>query len=68
MRKGLTIAMVLLGALLMVVGYTASAPWGASTVADSDPAFGFAPTLFVLGVVVAFGSALVYEILPDRDR
>ena len=65
MRKIITLAMIVGGIALMVFGYLASAPWGADSVNNSDPSFGFAPAVFVLGVVLAFSSALVYELMPD---
>jgi prepilin signal peptidase PulO-like enzyme (type II secretory pathway) len=66
MRRALTTAMVLAGAALMVLGYALSAPWGAESVANSNPRVPFAPAIFVLGVVVVFSSAIVYELLPRR--
>lgn len=66
MRKIITLATIVGGIALMVLGYLGSAPWGASSVANSDPRFGFAPAIFVIGVIVAFSSALVYELLPKR--
>lgn len=66
MRKTATWSMVVIGLLLMVVGYFSSAPWGASTIGNSNPTFDFAPTLFVVGVVIVFAAALVYELLPNR--
>jgi uncharacterized BrkB/YihY/UPF0761 family membrane protein len=67
MRRILTVLLVVLGLGLMVVSYFSSAPWGASTVADSDPAFVGAPTLFIIGIVSILAAALVYELLPARD-
>ncbi|MFQ5555588.1 MAG: hypothetical protein ACE5GC_09515 [Acidimicrobiia bacterium] len=67
MRKFVTTGMVISGFLLMVVGYFGAAPWGAESVANSDPRFAFAPAVFVLGVIVAFSSAIVYEVLSDRS-
>lgn len=68
MRRFLTAAMITAGIALMVVSYVGlSAPWGAWGVGNSDPRLPFAPALFILGVVLTFGSALVYEILPERD-
>lgn len=66
MRKTLTRGMIISGLILMIVGYLGSAPWGADSVTNSDPGFAFAPAVFVLGVLVAFSAALVYELLPDR--
>ena len=69
MRKSLTMGMVLVGLILLVVGYLGAAPWGADSVANSDPRFAFAPLVFVLGIVTIFSAAIVYEVLPDRhDR
>jgi len=69
MRKTMTIGMIVVGVALMAISYFGlAAPWGAETVANSEPRMQFAPLVFVLGVMMAFGSALVYEMLPDRDR
>jgi prepilin signal peptidase PulO-like enzyme (type II secretory pathway) len=62
----LTAAMIVIGIALMVLGYFLSAPWGASSVANSNPTMPFAPAMFVLGVVVLFSSAIVYELIPNR--
>ncbi len=67
-RRAVTAAVIVSGLVLMVIGYFASAPWGADAVRNSDPRFGFAPAVFVLGVVVAFSSALVYELMPDKKK
>jgi len=66
MRRTITRGMIVGGLILMVVGYFGSAPWGADAVRNSDPGFAFAPAIFVLGVILAFSSALVYELMPDR--
>ncbi len=69
MRRTLTIGMIVVGIALMVISYFGlSAPWGAEAVDNSNPRMPFAPLLFILGLMFAFGSAAVYEILPDRDR
>lgn len=67
MRRILTMFFILSGLVMMVVGYMSSAPWGASSVADSDPAFLGAPTVFIIGIVTVLAAALVYELLPVRD-
>ena len=68
MRRVLTTAMIVVGVLLMALSYLGlTAPWGADSVSNSDPRIPFAPLLFVVGVMLAFGSALVYELLPDSD-
>ncbi|MEE8330608.1 MAG: hypothetical protein V3R84_02470 [Acidimicrobiia bacterium] len=66
MRKTWTAATILIGVVFMIIGYFGAAPWGASSVANSNPRFSFAPALFVAGVVIAFSAALVYELLPGR--
>lgn len=67
MRRTLTVAMIVGGLALMVVSYFAlAAPWGAESVANSNPRLPFAPLVFVGGIMLVFGSAVVYELLPDR--
>lgn len=66
MRRLITVVMIVVGAALMLLGYFLAAPWGAETVANSDPRLAFSPAMFVLGVVIVFSSALVYELLPNR--
>ncbi|HLF41171.1 MAG TPA: hypothetical protein VI854_06820 [Acidimicrobiia bacterium] len=67
MRRRLTWLSILGGMALMIVSYFfLAAPWGAGAAEDSNPRFSFAPALFVVGVVLLFGSAVVYELLPDR--
>ncbi len=67
MRRIVTLLLVLVGLALMVVGYLNSAPWGASSVADSNPTFAGAPTLFILGIVLILSAPVFYELLPSRD-
>lgn len=67
MRRTLTLAMVVVGIALAAVGYVSSAGWSAQTLADADPAFVAAPLLFVVGVVLMVGAAVVYELLPDSE-
>ncbi len=66
MRRTITLAMIVIGVSLMLLGYFLSAPWGADSVANSDPRLPFSPAIFVLGVITVFSSALVYELLPSR--
>ncbi len=68
MRKIGTIALVVVGIMLMLAGYFTAAPWGASTVADSDPVVMGAPMLFILGIISVLSAALFYELLPDSSR
>jgi uncharacterized membrane protein YedE/YeeE len=67
----LTFAMVAVGIGLMAVSYLfLAAPWGfpPSSVEYSDPRVPFAPTLFILGVVVLFLAAVAYELVPERGH
>jgi uncharacterized BrkB/YihY/UPF0761 family membrane protein len=63
----ITIGMIVGGLFLMVVSYFGlSAPWGNQAERHSNPRIDFAASLFVLGVVLTFLSAVVYEVLPKR--
>ncbi len=66
MRKTITLATIIVGVGLMLAGYFLAAPWGADSVANSDPRLPFSPAIFVLGVITVFSSALVYELIPNR--
>jgi uncharacterized membrane protein YdcZ (DUF606 family) len=67
MRRVLTWSFIVVGLAVMIVSYFfLTAPWGASDVENSNPRLIFAPGLFVIGVLILFSSALVYELLPDR--
>ena len=66
MRRTITLVMIVVGAGLMLLGYFLAAPWGADSVANSDPRLPFSPAIFVLGVITVFSSALAYELLPNR--
>lgn len=69
MRRALTWLSILVGLTLIVLSYfVLSAPWGSESVRNSNPRVQFGPTLFVLGVILVFLSAVVYELLPDRRR
>lgn len=68
MRRVVTIVLVVVGIVLLVVGYLTAAPWGAGSVADSDPRLLGAPMLFILGIVVMLSAALFYELFPDSRR
>ena len=59
--------LTLLGGLaLAITGFVLSAPLGPTTSSViSDPKLPFAPTLFVLGIMLLFVSAVVYELFPD---
>jgi hypothetical protein len=70
MRTWLTVAMVVAGFALQVASYFfLAAPLGLPTSpAYSDPRLPFAPALFILGVMLVFLAAVVYELLPERGR
>jgi len=66
MRRTITLVMIVIGVGLMLLGYFLSAPWGAESVANSDPRLPFSPAIFILGVITVFSSAVVYELIPNR--
>ena len=69
MRKGMFLLTLLTGLALAVAGFLLAAPIGATDgPAISDPRMPFAPAIFVLGVILAFGSAVVYELVPDTSK
>ncbi len=68
MRKAMFWLTLLSGLALAVIGFVLSAPFGPTTSSViSDPRLPFAPTLFVLGIMLLFGSAIVYELYPGKD-
>ncbi len=69
MRKTMFLLTLLIGLALAVAGFLLAAPIGATTgPAVSDPILPFAPAIFVLGVILAFGSAVVYELVPATSK
>ena len=68
-RKPITLMFLIVGVVLAIVSYFfLSAPWGNESVSNSNPRMQFGPALLVLGVIMAFGSAIIYELLPDRGE
>ncbi|MDH3753702.1 MAG: hypothetical protein OEU32_07500 [Acidimicrobiia bacterium] len=68
-RRTLTLLCLLTGLGLIVVSYFfLTAPWGSDRVGNSNPRLEYAPLLTVLGVILTFASAVVYELLPDKDK
>jgi len=65
----LAIPMVIIGFALQGVSYfVLAAPWGIpNSPAFSNPRLPFAPTLFILGVMIVFLAAVVYELLPEKE-
>lgn len=72
MKRGvIAVAMAVTGFVLQAVTYLFLAtPIGKPTsVRFSNPRLPFAPALFILGVMLVFIAAIVYELLPERgDR
>ncbi|MFQ5879861.1 MAG: hypothetical protein ACE5IZ_06805 [Dehalococcoidia bacterium] len=70
MRLFLTVLTLVAGVALAVVSYFfLAAPLGhPSNEGFSNPRVPFAALLFVLGVMLMFISAVVYELLPDRKH
>lgn len=68
MRTLIVWVMIIGGFALQGLSYLAwAAPLGLPTSeAFSNPRLPFAPLFFVIGVMVVFLSAVVYELLPDK--
>ena len=69
MRGFVAILMVIVGFVLQAVSYfLLAAPLGQPTSPlYSNPRLPFAPTLFIIGVMLVFLAAVVYELLPERE-
>lgn len=69
MRKTMFFVTLLVGLALAIGGFLLSAPLGpASDPAISNPRMPFAPTAFVVGVIVMLASAVVYELFPGKEE
>ncbi|MBI2856015.1 MAG: hypothetical protein HYX93_04135 [Chloroflexi bacterium] len=69
MRRTLFLSTLLLGLALAAAGFFLAAPIGPTDGPEiSSPRMQFAPGLFVIGVILVFVSAAVYEVVPDRRR
>lgn len=55
-RKTMFLLTLLLGTTVAVVSFLVAA--------FTNPGIPFAPALFVLGIILLFGSAVVYELFP----
>lgn len=68
-RRIITLIMVAVGFALQAVSYLfLAAPMGRpSAVRFSNPRLQFAPALFILGVMIVFLAAVVYELLPEHE-
>ena len=69
-RRGIvTLSMIAAGGVLMVVSYFfLAAPWCANSVECSNPRLEWSPAIFVLGVILAFSSAVYYEVAKDKEE
>lgn len=65
MRRIAFLATLFIGMVLAVIGFLGAAPIGpTSGPVTSDPHFRLAPLVFVLGIIMVFSSAIVYELYP----
>lgn len=65
-RRIITLTFLIVGIVLVVISYFfLTAPFGSDAVKHSNPRLQFAPAILVGGVILAFLSAVVYELLPD---
>lgn len=69
MRRVVTLAALILGLGLAAVSYLfLAAPLGQPTDESySNPRLDFAPLLFIVGVILACSSPVLYELWPDRE-
>ena len=69
MRTIIALLVLLVGIALAVVSYFfLAAPLGRPTNTDfSNPRLLFAPAIFILGIMLIFLSAVVYELLPEKE-
>lgn len=67
MRGALFLLTLLVGVVLVAAGFFLAAPIGANvSPVTSNPRLPFAPALFILGVMLIFFSAVVYELWPEQ--
>ncbi|HXF82906.1 MAG TPA: hypothetical protein VNN19_09170 [bacterium] len=74
MRATLTRVIVLAGLILAAMSFALALPLRipgvtvfATAPAGSDGAVPYLPALFILGIMLVFLAAVVYELLPDRS-
>lgn len=66
-RRTLFLLTLTAGLTLAVLGFFLSAPIGPTMEpVYSNPRVDFAPVIFLVGVVLIFGSAVVYELARER--
>lgn len=69
MRRTLFLLTLLAGLALAIVGFSLAAPIGPTDGPHiSSPRVLFAPGIFVIGVILMFSSAVVYELVPDKKE
>jgi hypothetical protein len=67
MRRYAFLITLMAGIGLAVLGFSLAAPIGPTAGPEySNPRVEFAPLMFVLGIILAFSSALVYELTGER--
>lgn len=67
MRRAMFILTLLIGLAVAVAGFFLAAPIGPTLSPEiSNPRLPLAPVIFILGVMVIFLSAVVYELFPER--
>ncbi len=68
-RNVLAAAMVVIGFAIQFIAYFfLAAPLGTPTgPVYSNPRVPFAPAIFIVGVIIVFLAAVVYELLPEGD-
>jgi dimethyl sulfoxide reductase membrane subunit len=69
-RTSVTVILVIAGFAIQAVSYFLLAtPLGLpNSPAYSNPRLPFAPLIFIVGVIVVFLAAVVYELVPDKER
>jgi hypothetical protein len=68
MRMLVTTIMIVVGLGLMIISYAALATPVCNTSVDcSDPTVAFASGIFVLGIVIAFSSAIFYSVYKGPE-
>lgn len=68
MRRVVTILMIVVGLTLTVVSYFFWAtPWCATSVSCSNPRVPWTAALVVVGILLAFSSAVFYSVYKDRE-
>lgn len=68
MRNRTPVGLVVVGLVLMVIGFLGAAPWGVSSVSDSNPVFVGAPIVFLLGIASIVAAVVLYEVLPNKRQ